>query len=205
MASVAPWDLGFKDVDTAMIKMIVDIVRVHKAEGRKGLIGTTFIEESRRIHQALAKAGIQGVRLYAQDPKAPKKLLKQDDREDLIEQFMEDPDCVYLIANKELVAEGLNLAETASYTVSCSNGYRANVESQWLARVARPGQQWPQVDAYTLLNDGTIDIYIHQLLQAKIDATAALIDLDFSGDADNSPIDPLELARMLAEAELESA
>jgi SNF2 family DNA or RNA helicase len=200
-ASVAPWELGFKDTETALVRTVVDIVKAHKAEGRKGLIGTTFIEESRYIHEALKKAGLEGVRIYAQDPNAGKKILKQEDRELLIEKFMEDPDCVYLIANKELVAEGLNLAETASYTVSCSSGYRANVESQWLARVARPGQQWPVVDAYTLLNDGTIDIYIHQLLQAKISATSAMIDLDFTSDADVSPIDPIELAKLLAEAD----
>lgn len=204
MASVAPWELGFSGSDTELVKTVLNIVEAHKAEGRKGLIGTTFIEESRRIHQALSKAGIQGVRIYAQDQNAGKKILKQEDREDLIEKFMEDPDCAYLIANKELVAEGLNLAETASYTISCSNGYRANIESQWLARVARPGQQWPVVDSYILLNDGTIDIYVYQLLQAKIAATAALIDLDFSSDIDLTPIDPLELAQMLLTEEGEA-
>lgn len=201
MASVAPWELGFTGNDTELTNTVLSIVQAHKAEGRKGLIGTTFVEESRRIHQILSRAGIDGARIYAQDPNAGKKILKQDDREELIEKFMEDPDCHFLIANKELVAEGLNLAETASYTISCSNGYRANIESQWLARVARPGQQWPVVDSYILLNDGTIDIYVYQLLQAKIAATSALIDLDFSSSVDLTPVDPLELAEMLIAAE----
>lgn len=196
--SSAPWGLGFCG-NTNLVNTVVDIVKAHKLEKRKGLIGTTFIEESRAIHEALKKAGLNGVRLYAADPKSSLKTMTSDKREELLEQFMEDPDCVYLIANKELVAEGLNLAETASYSISCSHGYRANIEAQWLARIVRPGQSWSHVDAYTLLNEGTIDIYIYELLQSKLAATAGLIDLDFSVSVEDlsNAIDPVLLAEML--------
>lgn len=203
LASVAPWALGYSEIHTGMTRTIVEIVKRHAAEGRKGLIGTSFIEESRYIFEALKKSGVNGVRLYATDDRAAKRTMSADQREESIEVFQEDPDCKFLISNKELVAEGLNLAETASYTISCSHGYRANVESQWLARVVRPGQVWSHVDAYTLLNSGTVDIYIYELLQAKLAATAGLIDLDFSISAEDlsNAIDPIVLAEMLTKGD----
>lgn len=200
LASSAPWSQGYRGQSTALVDSLVAIVRKHAAEGRKGLIGTTFIEESRVLHHALQKAGLKGVRLYASDPELSRnRTLSAAAREELLEQFQEDADCVYLIANKELVAEGLNLAETASYTVSCSSGYRPYVETQWLHRVVRPGQVHTHVDAYTLMNAGTIDLYIDQLLQRKLAATAAMVDLDFSLQDDQSSmmLDPIDLAVML--------
>lgn len=200
LASSAPWSQGYTGKSTALLDALVAIVKKHAAEGRKGLIGTTFIEESRVLHEALHQAGLKGVRLYASDPALSRnRTLSAATREELLEVFQEDPDCVYLIANKELVAEGLNLAETASYTVSCSSGYRPYVETQWLHRVVRPGQNHPHVDAYTLLNSGTIDLYIDQLLQRKLAATAAMVDLDFSLQQDQASLmlDPVDLAVML--------
>jgi hypothetical protein len=198
-AATCPWSLGYAGTDTSLQREVVNIVRAAVAEGRKVLIGTTLIEESRYLHDALAKAGFRGVRLYGTDPSAAKKTLSPEAREVLIERYMEDPDCVYLVSNKELVAEGLNLAETASVLVSCSNGYRANIEQQWRSRVIRPGQSWSHVDEYVLLTEGTIAMYIYQMLLAKTAATASLIDLDFSVEVDSAvgAIDPLELARRL--------
>lgn len=200
LGSSAPWELGYLEPTTALIDNAIAIVRQHQAEGRKGLIGTTFVKESRYIHEALARAGFKGVRLYATDDGLAKKTLKPDDREALIEQFVDEPDCAYLIATKELVAEGLNLAETASYSISCSHGWRSNIEDQWRARIERPGQVWPHVDAYTLLNDETVDLYIYQMLMAKSAASSGLIDLDFSAEGDHlaGAIDPYELAERLS-------
>lgn len=200
LASSAPWSQGFQPDRTALLEALLAIVGKHAAEGRKGLIGTTFIEESRMLHAALQQAGFKGVRLYASDPALSRnKTLSASAREELLETFQDDPACVYLIANKELVAEGLNLAETASYTVSCSSGYRPYVETQWLHRVVRPGQVHPHVDAYRLMNAGTIDLYIDQLLQRKLAATAAMVDLDFSLQQDDAGtmLDPVDLAVML--------
>ena len=204
--SLCPWLYGYSGGTTRLQEEVIAIVRSAVSEGRKVLIGTTRIEESRALHLELAKAGFTGVRLYSEDPSASKRIMSPEAREALIERYMEDPDCSYLVANKELVAEGLNLAETASVLISCSNGYRANVEQQWRSRVIRPGQSWTHVDEYILLTEGTIAMYIYQMLMAKTAATASLIDLDFSVEADSSAglIDVHELARRLAESTQES-
>ncbi len=181
-ASSEPHELGYElERSTAVARRLVDIVREYSAQGRKGLIGTNLVGESRMLHRVLEKAGLKGIRLYADDPGAAKKSMGLDRREDLIEDFMDDPDVHYLICNKELVAEGLNLAETASYAVSCSFGYRSTLHEQWLGRVVRPGQQWPHVNVHILGHVDTIDVYIRELVGAKTAANASLIDLDFAG------------------------
>lgn len=205
-AAICPWEVGYTGKDTALQREVLGIVKAARAQGRKVLIGTTLIQESRYLHDFLAVNGQRGVRLYSTDVTAAKRTMSPDTREGLIERFMEDPDCGYLLANKELVAEGLNLAETASVLVSCSHGYRANIEQQWRSRVIRPGQSWPCVDEYVLLLENTIAMYIYQMFLAKSGATASLIDLDFSveAEANDSVIDVLELARRLEEASQES-
>jgi hypothetical protein len=202
LATASPWARGFTGESTAMIERVAEILRKHRAEGRKILIGTTFVEESRWIHEALQAAGFSGVRLYAVDNSARKKIMDPEMREELIEQFMDDPSCGYLISNKELVAEGLNLAETASVSVSTSFGFRANVEAQWRGRIERPGQTWTHVDRYTLCYRNTVDMYVYQLLMAKLGATAAMIDLDFTqgGGRFAASLDAIELGRTLAQA-----
>lgn len=199
LSSKVPHQLGYEGETPQLVKKLIEIVKKHSAEGRKGLIGTTFIEESRIIHEQLQAAGLKGVRLYATDEKAKPKKLTAENREELIEQFMENEEMQYLICNKELVAEGLNLAEFASYTVSCSHGWRSNVEAQWLARVVRPGQLWPVVDCYTLINRGTIDRYIFELVQAKLKANAGMIDLDldYGESSESLTIDPLNVLKNL--------
>lgn len=198
-AASAPWSVGYRGPGTALVEQVITLVRQEAGAGRKILIGTQFIDESRHIHTALAKAGFKGVRLYAEDPTMRPRTLSQKKREDLIEQFQDEPDCVYMLSNKELIAEGLNLAEYASVLISCSNGYRSNIEDQWEGRVIRPGQSWSHVTSYTLLVDNSICIFIYLMLQAKLKASSSLLDLDFSGEAEGlmEAVDPVELAKRM--------
>lgn len=188
---------------SALTQELIRIVSECKAQGRKGLIGTTFIEESRMLHAALQAAGLKGVRLYADDEFATPKHLSTDRREDLVDEFCSSDEMDYLICNKELVAEGLNLSEFVNYTVNCSHSWRSNTEVQWLGRVVRPGPlAHGGVDNYVLINTGTIDVYVYDLVKAKIAANAAMIDLEFDGDSygDSLPsaeIDTMELAKKL--------
>lgn len=203
LSSKVPHSLGYSGSQTRLIDQVVSLVLKHKEEGRRGLIGTTFIQESRLIHEALGKAGIRGVRLYDQDDEARPKKLSLEAREDVLEKFQEDPECWYLIANKELVAEGLNLSEVASYTLNCSHNWRSNIENQWLFRVVRPGQIHPWVDCYTLLNRSSIDIYIDQMVRAKTNATKAIIDLDLEDDSPTNgvtTVSPIDLAKLVVPA-----
>jgi hypothetical protein len=204
LASTVPAALGFAGLTPALTDAIVAKVLEFNAQGRKGLIGTTFIAESRLLHEALQAAGIKGVRIYAQDDAVSQKIMNRARREEALEQFTDDPECRFLIANKELVAEGLNLAETASYALSCSQGYRSNIETQWLARVARPGQQWPHVNLVTFVNRHMVDVYVQQMMQRKIKATASIVDLEFDSEENLSEalLDPVELAKVLVESEM---
>lgn len=204
MASVCPWVLGYTASDTtALVRRVIEIVGKRKAEGRKGLLGTTFVQESRFIYDALQAAGFKGVRLYTNDPTLSKKTLTAAGREALVDKFMEDPDIDFMISNKDLVAEGLNLSETASYLISCSKGWRASIEEQWRGRVVRPGCLWDPVDDYVLMNEGTSCVYVDQMSTAKTIATAGLIDMDFSqvlapSASNKTSLDHFELARALA-------
>jgi hypothetical protein len=200
LASSAPTALDYSG-PIAKIDAIITIAEKFKAEGRKLLIYTNFIEEGRIIHQKLNAAGIVTARLYASDPTVKPKMMSQAAREEVLEYFQEDPNVVCLVASLELVSEGLTLTE-ASGIVRPSRPWRAALDWQGLARAIRPGQVHTHVDVYDLVNDGTIDIYIEQLLNAKITATSAFIDRDFSkqDDLQNASLDPFELAEMLSNA-----
>lgn len=205
MASTCPWVLGYQSQDTtALVRRVVELVGKYKAEGRKGLLGTTFVQESRFIYDALQAAGFSGVRLYTQDPTLAKKSMSASQREAMIERFQDDPDCDFMIANKDLVAEGLNLSETASYLISCSKGWRANIDAQWDGRVIRPGQIHTHVNKHTLINGETACVYVDQMSNAKAIATASMIDMDFSQvlaptSGAKTTIDTFELAARLAQ------
>jgi hypothetical protein len=182
MASVAPWELDYRRPDTALVRRVVEIVKQEHAQGRKGLIGCTFVAEGRYIHEALQRAGFNGIRLYAQDPGASPKLMNRRHRDEALERFMDDPAIPYILSNKELVAEGLNMAESTGYLVSTSQGFRSNIEDQWEGRVVRPGQPLPVVNVYNLTNQDMVCVYIYQLIMRKRKATRALVDLEFDDD-----------------------
>lgn len=199
LASNAPGALDYVGPPIAKLEVILDIAKKFKQEGRKLLIYTNFIEEGREVAKYLNQQHIKTVRLYANDNNSSPKTLKQSQREEILEQFQEDPEVICLVASLELVSEGLTLTE-ASGIIRPSRPWRAALDWQGLARAIRPGQVHTHVDVYDLVNDGSIDIYIEQLLNAKIKATQAFIDRDFSNqdELNTNSLDPFELAEMLA-------
>ncbi len=182
MASVAPWELDYRRPDTALVRRVVEIVKQEHAQGKKGLIGCTFVAEGRYIHEALQRAGLNGTRLYVKDSEATPKAMNRTQQAQALERFMDDPAIPYLLSNKELVAEGHNMAESTGYLVSTSQGFRSNIEDQWEGRVIRPGQPQSVVNAYSLVNQDMVCVYIFQLIMRKRKATRALVDLEFDDD-----------------------
>lgn len=200
LASNAPQALDYSGPDIAKLKTILDIAQSFKQQKRKLLIYPNFIEEGRAIFNYLQQNGINSLRLYAQDKAVTPRTLSPTQRDEILEQFQEDESVVCLVASLELVSEGLTLTE-ASGIIRPSRPWRAALDWQGLARAIRPGQVHTHVDVYDLVNSGTIDIYMEQLLNAKITATQAFIDRDFSKqDQSNSNLDPFELAEMLSNA-----
>lgn len=202
LASVAPWELGFTGGDTALVRKLIEIVGREKALGRKGLIGCTFIAESRYLHQALQRAGFKGTRLYAQDEAVSPKMMNRRHRDEALERFMDDDSIDYLLSIKDLVAEGLNMAESTGYLASTSRGFKSNTEDQWEGRVIRPGQPLPKVNSYSLVNQDMVDVYIEHMVANKQRANRAIVDLEF----DDEDVDVLasglsveELAEKLVE------
>ncbi len=197
MASACPTVLGYQGPPTQKFLQVLEICKKFKAEGRKVLIYTNFIEESREIARFLNDNGVGAVRLYVTDKLASPKSLNEEAQMNIIDRHEDEDEVVAMVSNLELIAEGLTLT-WASGIINVSPAWRGNLYAQGLGRAIRPGQVWDYVDVYDLTNEGTIEKYIESMLKAKNRATAAFVDLDFS--VQESPeIDAFELGQLLAQ------
>ncbi len=197
MASAVPSALSYDQVETEKFKKCLDICKKAEADGRKVLIYTNFIEESRIINKYLKDNGVGSVRIYVSDPNATPRSLSEQAQMDVLDQYEDEDDISTCCSNLELIAEGLTLT-WASVLIYLSPCWRGNLYAQGLGRVIRPGQVWDWVDVYELTNDNTVEVYMEKMIRAKNRASAAFVDLDFSNAA-STELDAFELGQLLAD------
>lgn len=201
LASSCPWalDPGALTGLTSKLTATIDICRAAMSQGRKTIVFTNFIRSGQTLCDALTRAGIPNIRIYASDDQATPKTLPPNQRDERIETFQEAEleECAVMVANLELISEGLTLTE-ASVIVNHDHPWRALLRAQGLSRVVRPGQLWHCVDVYELTHTKTVDAYVWQMVLAKQAANKTLIDrqLDLSA---SDQMDALELGRRLLE------
>lgn len=193
-ASAAPENLGYTGISGKM-DSIIKIAKKFQQENRKLIIYPLYITEARTIQEELLSNGIKTLRLYSSDPNATPKTLSHDKREEIIEQFQEDPSITVLDASLELISEGLTLVE-ASGIIRPNRPWKATLDLQGLSRVIRPGQT-REVDVYDLVYQDSIDLYVEELLNRKIAATKSFLDRNFSKDSAGATIDMFQLGELL--------
>lgn len=204
-AASCPWSIepGFGH-DIGKIRRVVEIALAAKAEGRKFVVFTNFIETGRIITQALRAAGVNVVRVYADDKAEKPVHLSQDLREDRIEDFLSDPNIDGLVGNLGLLSTGLTMVQ-ASVVVNFDHDWKANTYKQGISRVVRPGCVWTHVNVHDFVTDRTVDVYLFNALVQKVKATAELIDHQFSLEAPSSEeilVDPLAIMEALVAGDM---
>jgi SNF2 family DNA or RNA helicase len=212
-AASCPWaSLNSKDVvwtdkyNVSKLHKTVDICLKAKAEGRKTIVFTNFIDTGRAITEVLTQAGIKAVRVYATDKQEKPVTLDQENREARIEKFLADPSVDVLVGNLSLLSTGITMV-AASIVINYDHDWRANTYKQGISRVVRPGQVWSHVDVYDLLTDKTVDLYVFHALMNKVKATAEMIDRQFNLEALKTDetlmeLDPVSIAQALLSGEL---
>mgnify|MGYP001226961729 CR=1 FL=1 len=213
-AASCPWGMAAvpgiplpKPMDVDKVTRTIEICLKAKAEGRKVIVFTNFVDTGRILTQALKQAGVDTVRVYASDKLEKPVHLDQDAREDRIERFLEDPGITALVGNLGLLSTGLTMVE-ASVIVNFDHDWRANTYKQGISRVVRPGGRMAGVDVYDLLTVQTVDIYVFTALMNKVKATAEMIDRQFNlenlpTEEDLLELDPMSIAQALLSGELQ--
>lgn len=207
-AASAPWSMGFPfnaypSHDISKVRETERICLAAKAEGRKVIVFTNFVDTGRVIVQRLKEAGLSVTRIYAEDKQERPVSLTQEMREERIEHFLSEDGPDVLVGNLVLLSTGLTMVQ-ASVVVNYDHDWRANTYKQGISRIVRPGQVWPHVDVHDLVTANSVDIYVFNALMQKVKATAELIDHQFSL-ADNTPgldVDPLAVAKALIAGDL---
>lgn len=186
-ATVSPWKLGH--FDYFRLTAIVDLVRQYVPD-RKFIIFVNSVDLGKMLWKHLSVAGINIVRVFAKDNEGKMDL---DEREQALEQFLEDPNTHGLVANMALVSDGLTLT-AASVVVHADPSWKGNKYTQANSRVIRPSQPWPHVDVWDIIIEGTTDTYIHPIMMRKVRSTREAVDSVYVA---HDTQDEVEIARLL--------
>ncbi len=153
-----------RQVSTAKLQALEDIIDAAQAEGQKVTIMARFIAELNDIEEMLARKKI----CYAVIRGGVK------DRGDQVARFQNDPDCTVFLG--QIAAAGLGLTLTASsLMVFYSWDYSMSNHDQARARIHRAGQRNACTYIY-LCGKETMDSRVIKALQNKQDLARMLID-----------------------------
>jgi hypothetical protein len=98
-------------------------------------------------------------------------------REQLIERFKTDPDCLVLVANPAACGESISLHRVCDYAIYVDRSFNAGHFLQSQDRIHRLGlPSSAKVTYEILLSAGTVDEVVHQRLQAKTARLARILD-----------------------------
>ena len=157
-------DKGIKQVSTAKLEALSDIVDSVLYDDKKLVIMARFIPEMddienllhfKKIKYAVIRGGVK-------------------DRDEQVRMFQEDPDCKVFVG--QIAAAGLGITLTASSTmVFYSLDYSSSNYEQAKARIHRSGQTQKCHYIY-LIAKNTIDKKVIKALRDKIDLAKMLID-----------------------------
>lgn len=146
----------------------VSIVSENAARGRKTLVWSTFIRSLNTLQRILADSNPAMV--HGGTP----------DREEQIERFRTDPDCLVLLSNPATLGEGISLHHECHDAVYIDRDFAAGRFLQSLDRIHRLGLAPETATRVTVLaSEGTIDDVVAARLAAK---------LDFMGGILNDPV-----------------
>ncbi|WP_234445035.1 DEAD/DEAH box helicase [Streptomyces rimosus] len=142
-----------------------DIVRVNAAKGRKTLVWSTFIRSLNtleRVLGAFSPAVVHG---------------GTGDRDEQIQRFREDPDCMVLLSNPATLGEGISLHHHCHDAVYVDRDFAAGRFLQSLDRIHRLGlSPGTETRVTVLASEGTIDELVTQRLGEKLQFMGRILD-----------------------------
>jgi hypothetical protein len=162
-----------RHIRAAKIVRTAQIVANNRAEGRKTLVWSNFIDNVRVIGEALSihqPATIIGA-IPIDDPSAP------SDRTREIDRFRNDPECWVLVATPQTLGEGVSLHRTCTDQVHVDRGYAAGTWLQSIDRTHRLGLPADAKVTCTVIEaEDTIDARVAAVLNSKVAAMANALD-----------------------------
>lgn len=134
---------------------MTEIIEEAEKEGRKVLIFSFFLDTIRKIHAYLGDRCCNTINGSLQPQR----------RQEIIDQFNDDPKKTVLCAQIQSGGTGLNI-QTASVVIICEPQFKPSIENQAISRAYRMGQS-RNVLVYRLLCEDTVDERITELLEEK--------------------------------------
>jgi hypothetical protein len=178
-------------IRSAKIVRTAQVVADNRAEGRKTLVWSNFVDNVRVVGEALSShspALVVGA-TPIDDPSAPTDRVREIDR------FRNDPDCWVLVATPQTLGEGVSLHRCCTDQVHIDRGYAAGTWLQSIDRTHRLGlEPGAKVTCTVIEAADTIDARVAEVLNVKVAAMAdALADHALRPVADPSivPGDPV--------------
>lgn len=144
---------------------VLAIVSANAALGRKTLVWSTFIRSLNTLDRLLQ--GFRPAMVHGGTP----------DREEQIQRFKNDPDCMVLLSNPATLGEGISLHHDCHDAVYVDRDFAAGRFLQSLDRIHRLGLAPDVRTRVTVLaSEGTIDEVVAARLAAKLDFMGGILD-----------------------------
>ncbi|MGD8202147.1 DEAD/DEAH box helicase [Ornithinimicrobium sp. W1679] len=144
---------------------ILAIVSANAAQGRKTLVWSTFIRSLNTLERLLQQ--FRPAMVHGGTP----------DREEQIQRFRNDPDCMALLSNPATLGEGISLHHDCHDAVYVDRDFAAGRFLQSLDRIHRLGLAPDVRTRVTVLaSEGTIDEVVTSRLAAKLDFMGGILD-----------------------------
>lgn len=144
---------------------VLAIVSENAAQGRKTLVWSTFVRSLNTMQRVLAQFGPAMVHGGTSD------------REEQIQRFRTDPDCMVLLSNPATLGEGMSLHHECHDAVYVDRDFAAGRFLQSLDRIHRLGLDPDVTTRITVLaSEGTIDGVVEARLADKLTFMGGILD-----------------------------
>jgi SNF2 family DNA or RNA helicase len=145
----------------AVLRVVSENARV----GRKTLVWSTFVRNLTTLEGALRK--FQPAIVHGGSP----------DRDEQIERFRQDPNCMVLLSNPATLGEGISLHHVCHDAIYVDRDFAAGRFLQSLDRIHRLGlTPGTETRITVLVADGTVDGLIRDSLGKKLEFMGAILD-----------------------------
>lgn len=158
---------GYPDYETpAKFQQLGELIRRNAEAGRKTLVWSNFVRNIQTLRGDLAR--YQPAVVYGAIPSEVSRSGADETREDQIDRFRRDPDCMVLLANPAATSEGVSLHDICHDAIYLERTFNAGQYLQSVDRIHRLGLD---ADAEThitfLVSEGTIDDVVHRRVDEK--------------------------------------
>lgn len=167
---------GYPDYETpTKFQQLGEIVKRNAGEGRKTLVWTNFVRTIKTLRQDLAR--YEPAVVYGAIPSEVSRPTADETREDQIDRFRHDPDCMVLLANPAATSEGVSLHDICHNAVYLERTFNAGQYLQSVDRIHRLGLD-PDVETHItfLISRGTIDEVVHRRVDEKARRLSGMLE-----------------------------